>query len=442
MVDKIQFRIVAGSYEHSLLCLSVTIPLKQEKADQDIRQPHFQPIFHFQAHSLSIRSMDIAKRYLVTGSNDEHIRIYDLQKRKELGTLLQHQGSITKLLFSNEADESEDKEDEHADDADDLKKAAAAQYPTHKKGKWLLSASEDGTIIIWRTKDWEKFGLLKGHKGAVNDMAIHPSGRVAISVGADQTVRLWNLMTAKKASSLKLRGALTRGQTGSFIRFDTTGEFFVVGFRDRIMFWKTREAKMSNLLSTNRKVIMAVEFIVLGNKKEYLVIALNDGSINFYEFTDDIFQPSGKEANDIDGGKLDNLPKPTFTLQGHAVRVKDISFYKEIVDDKLYVYMTSISSDGQIVVWNLDLDVMDQVAVYSTGERLNVVCTVQESIEKASTMKPIFNPDDEKLKEVATDSEYESDGESLAHVMKGRTKKLSKKKQRREQKKLIQVEIE
>lgn len=437
MTDKAQFRIIAGSYEHSLLCLSVSIPIKTDNEDKklkDIRQPHFQPIFHFQAHSLSIRSMDIAKRYLVTGSNDEHIRIYDLQKRKELGTLLQHQGSITKLLFSNEIDDT--------DDDNDTTEHNHGIYPTHKKGKWLLSASEDGTILIWRTKDWEKFGILKGHKGAVNDLAIHPSGRVAISVGTDQTVRLWNLMTAKKASNLKLKGALTRGQTGSFIRFDSTGDHFVIGFRDRIMFWKTRDAKMINLLATNnRKVIMDVEFVILDDKKEYLVIALNDGSINFYEFNDDTFNNSDK-INDIDGGNLEALPKPNFTLQGHASRVKGISIYKELINNKMYTFMVSISSDGQIVVWNLDLNIMDQVAVYSTGERLNVVSTVHESIEKASTMKPIYNPDEENKDGGITDSEYESDGESLAHVMKGRTKKMSKKKQRKEKKKLLKVEME
>lgn len=442
MPKQLQFRIVAGSYEHSLLCLSVTIPLltETEKSDENQRQPHFQPIFHFQAHSLSIRSMDIAKRYLVTGSNDEHIRIYDLQKRKELGTLLQHQGSITKLLFSDEADEeTSTKEDE--EEEEEVDSEGGDLFPTHKKGKWLLSASEDGTILIWRTKDWEKFGILKGHKGAVNDLAIHPSGRVAISVGSDSTVRLWNLMTAKKASNLKLRGALTRGQTGSFIRFDSTGEFFVIGFRDRLMFWDTRKATMLNLLSTNRNVIMDLQFVILKDKKEYLVVALNNGAIQFFEFTQDLYMPKDKDVKDIDGAILDLLPTPKWSLQGHASRVKGLSVYKQIVDNELFIYMVSISSDGKIVVWNLDTDVMDQVAVYSTGERLNVVGTVQESIEKASTMKPIYNPDAENLKDVATDSEYESDGESLAHIMKGRKKKMSKKKQRKERKKLLKVEM-
>lgn len=184
---------------------------------------------------------------------------------------------------------------------------------------------------------------------------------------------------------------------------------------------------------------MDVQFVVLSGR-EFMVVALNNGSIDFYEFKDSLFKLESKKIKDIDGATLENLPKPTYSLQGHASRVKGISFYKEIINGKLHEYMVSISSDGKIVVWNLDLAVMDQVAVYSTGERLNVVSTVQETIEKASTMKPIYNPDD-KYKDVATDSEYESDGESLAHIMKG-GKRVSKKKQRKEKKKLLSVEIE
>lgn len=433
MKDQIQFRIIAGSYEHSLLCLSVTIPILSEEEKKEEKPPrtsHFQPIFHFSAHSLSIRTLDIAKRYLVTGSNDEHIRIYDLQKRKELGTLLQHQGSITKLYFSNETDNNIN-DDENNDEGEN----SGSTYPLHKKGKWLLSASEDGTIMIWRTKDWEKFGVLKGHRGSVEDLAIHPTGRIAISVGADATIRLWNLMTAKKAGLLKIKGALSRGQLASFIKFNLTGDHFVIGFRDRLMFYNTRKSEMTNLVSTNRKVIMDINFI-LHNGVEYMIVAFNDGSLNFYEFNESLFL--SKNVTEIDGATLEDLPEPAIKLQGHATRVKGFSIFKEIKNSKLYTYLVSISSDGNVVVWDLSSDKIDQVAVYSTGERLNVVGTIQESIEKASTMKPIYNPDDVDIKDGATDSEFESDGESLAHLLKGRKKKTSNKKK----KKLLKVEVE
>lgn len=95
-----------------------------------------------------------------------------MRKRKELGSLLQHEGSITTIQFFNK---------------------------TH-----MFSGSEDGTICIWRTKDWECLKTLKGHKGRVNSLAVHPSGKIALSVSNDKTVRLWNLLAGQKASVNKL----------------------------------------------------------------------------------------------------------------------------------------------------------------------------------------------------------------------------------------------
>ncbi|KAG7900975.1 hypothetical protein KL907_004419 [Ogataea polymorpha] len=383
------FRIITGSYEHTLLCVSVTLP------DEKNSQPLFQPIFHFQAHSLSIRALDIAKRYLVSGSNDEHIKIYDLQKRKELGTLLQHQGSITKLVFSNDFDEK-------------------SEFLTHKNGRWLLSAAEDGKIVIWRTKDWEQFGILKGHTARVNDLAIHPSGRVAISVSDDKTVRLWNLMTAKKASAMKLKGVFTHGQSPNLVRFSSDGEFFVVGLLNRLMVYQTREAKIVSIFQL-KQTLMQLDFLLLDGK-EFLVLANGNGTIQFY----DIAQiTKGNE-------ETEPLENPEFELQGHANRVKDFSIYTEKKDNERKSYLVSISSDGKIVVW--DMSVRDQVAVYDTGERLNVVATVNEGVEKA--LKPRYDP----LQKEA-ESEYESDGEVVV-------RREDRKKIKKRQKKLLKVELE
>ena len=45
---------------------------------------------------------------------------------------------------------------------------------------------------------------MKGHKGRVNGMCVHPTGKIAVSVGKDKSLRLWNLMTGRKASVTKL----------------------------------------------------------------------------------------------------------------------------------------------------------------------------------------------------------------------------------------------
>ena len=63
------------------------------------------------------------------------------------------------------------------------------------KDSHLVSGDGDGELCIWRSSDWECLLRMKGHKGAVNAVAIHPSGRVALTVAADSKLMLWNLTT-------------------------------------------------------------------------------------------------------------------------------------------------------------------------------------------------------------------------------------------------------
>lgn len=401
------FRVYVGSYEHNLLCLSLIL--------EEGKTPVFQPIFHFQAHALSIKAIAGAKRYLVTGSNDEHIRIYDLQKRKELGTLLGHQGSITCLKFSNEGQET-----------------------NGTSGKWLLSGSEDGKLIIWRTKDWETFGTLKGHTGRVNDLAIHPSGRVAVSVGVDKTVRLWNLMTAKKAAILKVKNDW---QAGELVRWSKNGDYFFVGLLQKVLVYKTSEAKIIKELSF-KTPLMHIEVQDIDGV-EYVVAGLGSGALEFYALDELVEQkPEQEEEKEEEENQEeekeeeekedeDKKPEPKFTLQGHTKRVKDFKFYTQGEKHLL----VSISSDGSIVVW--DMALKDQVAVYNTGERLNCLEVTDESVEKAETMKRRWNEIDE-AEASASESENE-DTEELKKVMAGRKKKGKKKGKKNEK---ISVELE
>ena len=403
-LDKINFRLIVGSYEHNLLCLSLVF----HKGN-----PVFYPVFHFQAHSLSIGSIDIAQRYLVTGSKDEHIKIYDLQKRKELGELLSHLGTITKLEFSRE----------HLGDE-----------KTTKTGKWLLSASEDCTIIIWRTKDWEIFATLKGHKGPITDFSIHDSGKVAISVSLDYTIILWNLMTARKAAVLKIDKKESKGQYGEFIRWSHNGDYFVVGMASQVLLYHTESAKV--VANIKFKSALTACEVLLIEEREWLVTGNGNGSINFFDLAQGIRSDTdseNKEAHKVE------IVEPNFTLMGHSSRVKGLAFYLHQSLPRNTPLLVSISSDGNIVVWDLSVDVKDQIAVYNCGERLNCVVTCPESIEKASTMKRIHVKDSDA--EDFTESEYETDSEEIKKFQSNqRTKKGRKEKKNKKPKVSVNLE--
>jgi protein MAK11 len=53
---------------------------------------------------------------------------------------------------------------------------------------------QDKTISIWRVSDWQCIHILGGHKEPICDISIHPSGKLALSVSKDNTLKLWNLI--------------------------------------------------------------------------------------------------------------------------------------------------------------------------------------------------------------------------------------------------------
>ncbi|CAM9340916.1 unnamed protein product [Phaeothamnion confervicola] len=138
----------------------------------------------------------LAGRLLVTGGADERIRIFDLDARSEVGELQHHSGTINCLEFVGS---------------------------TH-----LLSGSDDGTLCIWRVYDWALLHMLGGHKAAVADLCAHPSGRMALSVARDRTLRLWNLVEGRAAYIKRLPGA------AELVRWSPAGDRFVVVITDAL----------------------------------------------------------------------------------------------------------------------------------------------------------------------------------------------------------------
>ena len=74
----------------------------------------------------------------------------------------------------------------------------------------LLSASEDGTLCLFRARDWAVLREMKGHKGRVNSVAVHHSCKVALSVGKDRTLRMWDLMRGKGSASTKIGKGMSK----------------------------------------------------------------------------------------------------------------------------------------------------------------------------------------------------------------------------------------
>lgn len=245
------------------------------------------PDFTHHAHSSSLSAVAVSDRYVVTGSKDETIQIYDMKKKIECGALLQHNGTVTCLEFYGNAH--------------------------------LLSGAEDGVMCIWDTKRWECLKSIKAHKGHVTSLSIHPSGKLALSVGTDKTLRTWNLVEGRSAFIKNIK------QNAHLVKWAPDGEKYVVVIGNKVDIYTLETAAVSGTIETEKR-ISSVKFI-----------------------TDCILAVVGDEEFvrlfDCESRKC------LCEFKAHENRIKEISSFEM---ENFHVLVTA-SSDGYIKMWSLDL---------------------------------------------------------------------------------------
>ncbi|KAF9586761.1 hypothetical protein BGW38_000012 [Lunasporangiospora selenospora] len=327
---KEDFRIVAGTYENILYGVDA-----YWNEDMTLK---ISPIFIFSAHIGCIKATAIGGHYLASGSTDEKIQLYDLKRRKELGALLQHQGTITSLTFHDK---------------------------TH-----MLSGSADGKICVWRTKDWECLKIMKGHQGPVNSIAIHPTGKLALSVASDRSVRVWDLLLGKQASMVRLQAE------GLKVAWSPSGTGYSIMFDQEIGVYDMATAKCIRTIKPTKRTRMNT---MIYYKDDYLVVGCEDKVVRVYNST----------TGDL-----------VRTLIGHSNRIKAIDIVtvpftpnetsnKGLETRQVVDVLTSVSSDGVVLIWNMgsviesggDTDMKEHIGKFNMDMRVTCIA-VQKGIWK------------------------------------------------------------
>src|SRR5262249_22511616 len=115
-------------------------------------------------------------RRLASCGVDQTIRIWELERGKEVLTLRGHSELITRVLFD-------------------------------PKGRWLASSSNDGRLRVWDgTPEGEAAArpcvTLAGHTRQVFGVDFSPDGRQVASASQDRTVRVWDVAAARAVHTL------------------------------------------------------------------------------------------------------------------------------------------------------------------------------------------------------------------------------------------------
>ena len=244
--------------------------------------------------------------YLVSGGVDESIRLFNLSEAREQGTILFHHGDISALAFAG----------------DDI----------------MLSAGSDGKVVLWKTKDWSRLRNLGSHKSTVSHLCVHPSNKVALSVGVDRTLRLWNLIKGSIGFTRRLTEPALK------VLFSPDAAVYALLYATSIVVCSTADGEESfrvkNAQGWNDMAYLENgEIVAVGNDKQLHLLSRE-----------------GKEIRTIDS---------------HAeLRLRTVEVVKIPKEKGLHSFVVTGSSDGRIQVWDVLEEENQLLCEVKTSERL------------------------------------------------------------------------
>jgi hypothetical protein len=101
-------------------------------------------------------------RMAVSGSRDNTLKVWDLERGEEIRTLKGHSNWVSAVAVSPD-------------------------------GRMAVSGSWDNTLKVWDLERGEEIRTLKGHSNWVSAVAVSPDGRMAVSGSRDNTLKVWDL---------------------------------------------------------------------------------------------------------------------------------------------------------------------------------------------------------------------------------------------------------
>ncbi|GID30969.1 nSTAND1 domain-containing NTPase [Paractinoplanes brasiliensis] len=147
-------------------------------------------------------------------------------------------------------------------------------------GGLLATASGDGTVRLWDTRDPDRpapLGEPLRHDDEVRSVAFSPSGRMLASSGIDGSVRLWDV-----DSRTAVRWTAHRGAAWS-VAFRPDGQAVATGGADgRLRLWSTTGKPLGPALVNGAS---AVEVVAFQPDGKALATADRDGRIRLWDMT-------------------------------------------------------------------------------------------------------------------------------------------------------------
>lgn len=209
----------------------------------------------------------------------------------------------------------------------------------------------------------------------VTDLAIHPSDKLALSIGGDKTLRTWNLIKGRPAFTINLA---SKGVTmPTEIVFSPGGDRFSLISQQTVDVWTISKAGVDKRITCGSKPT-SVQWI----SDEIVIVGLENGNIITLTVSDTQAQ----------------------TYAAHRQRVKSLYFE----NNTLY----SASSSGELKVWSVEDSKLNEICSNNAGCRVTCLTLNRQNHlvkkeEHSDVEENVVNEESDNANSVESDGEVE-----------------------------------
>lgn len=234
-------------------------------------------------------------------------------------------------------------------DLGSLAPASEAKVLVWQGTQFLVCGCADGTIAVYRSRDWESVLAVQVHEKSVHGLALHPSGNLAVSVGGDRQVAALDMQSGKLITRTKIP------QDPLAVHFSTDGAVFVVLTQYELLFFDTQTVQKIASVSVEKQPRYEIHCVTFVGPKS-VVFGMENGSLGYvadYEvpqFKEVTFRGVPDEIIKAQEKIVDETKKKHPTR--HATRVKALLFLEGTLmsaDANGALIASTVCEDGQFL---------------------------------------------------------------------------------------------
>ncbi|MBO0792395.1 MAG: NACHT domain-containing protein, partial [Ktedonobacteraceae bacterium] len=220
-------------------------------------------------HTDGVWSLSISQdeRLLVSGSDDQTVRVWDLASGACLRTITTHSNRVRATALNHHNTLLASGSDDQTIHIWDLASGACLHTLTGHSGRvralafnpddtLLASGSTDNTICLWDMRLQRCLHTLLGHTNNLRTLAFSPDGQLLASGGDDCTIRIWHVHNGTCLHLLQDHASRVRSTA-----FSPDGALLASGSEDQtIRLWNTQTWHCQTILRGHTQGLRSIAF--------------------------------------------------------------------------------------------------------------------------------------------------------------------------------------